>query len=264
MKPKLLFYLVLFLSGAAARASEEYAVKVRPISLQIVSPNFETNRPKPFNYEAKMALGLLVEAEATPLVAIESQSSFMEQVGDDVGAAWKPPLGTFEWFPTISSNGHAAVVTFNSANTPAKGAKTINATGKLKIIFGKAKESFEFKDVPLTAQSLAVHQQKFSITRVSEQRGVLGDDLRAGPVPVINVCFRLEGESSPWLESISFFDPAGNPIKARKSASRVSSSSAEWEYNLPKEIKAATIKITLWTEHEARLVPFSFTAGVGL
>jgi len=53
-----------------ALADESHRVNIRPVSLQIVSANFEANKPAPWNLENSFTLGLLVESEVTPIVAI--------------------------------------------------------------------------------------------------------------------------------------------------------------------------------------------------
>jgi hypothetical protein len=256
----------------STRANDAPVLTVHPISLQIVSPRSAADRPSSWTLERRMQLGILIESETMPIAAIEAWQTRLIALTDDTGATLSYP-GIGATSAQVSSNHLAGWITFDLTNAPAPGAKTISASGKLAVVFGRKKESVVLTNITLEPQPLSWPGQKFSILRVSEQMGALDGNYRSPSslVPVKNVCLRAEGEAAAWIEAVEFLDATGQVLKSVRGGEKSSLSTAqpaasftEREFLVPRDTPTVTLKITLWTERESRLVPFSFSTGMGL
>lgn len=212
--------------------------------------------------------GVAVEVRLTPpygkIVSINQFASKVDSFTDDKGTDLlaaktdnpfsKPGFGVMDY-----SKGSYATVDIEAAGLPAKGATSLDLSGKVVLRIATGKKEFTVENVEMrTNTTFNIEDLPVKISNVGTNRNSW-----MGKKYPYSVEFS-SGRDLVTIESLKFFDEHGNQIKAHKSSWGGGLGNYVLEYDLQKNVDRAKIVATRWEGLKKVTVPISVKTGLGL
>jgi hypothetical protein len=221
-----------------------------------------------FNGALQAPSGVAVEARLTPpagkIIGIDQFASKLDSFTDDKGTDLlavksenpfnKPGFGMMDY-----SKNTYATVTMQAAGLPAKGATSLNLTGKVALQVADGTNQFTLANVELKAKTaFNLGDLAMAISNVGTNRNSWG--AKEYPYSVTFTSLR----DLQTIANLEFFDAQGNPIKARKSSWGGGFGGYMMEYEFAKQADRVKIIATCWQGLDTVEVPISIKTGLGL
>lgn len=248
---------MLIFSGLLLVAQAEEAT-VRPSGVQVVweDPKDEFGGFSLFNAMKPVSLALLVDAGDAALIEMDEDASKLISLKDDKGTDLKGEIWSF---PKISEDGKLARVQVQGEKSPAKGARSIQASGKL--VFHSASET---------------ETKKGELGKVAKgEKVVIGDDLKfeiksAGKPQWGDEPFEVELEIKrdiPEVAAFRFYDKDGKEIESSEGANSrmgfLGKVTLSKSFRLEKKVEELRVEVDVWADLKTVEVPFEVEVGVG-
>jgi len=219
----------------------------------------------PLNWSPGTAVAVLVKRPGGGLIELDRKASKLTKFADDKGTdllnANKSSRSATHGFArdNISADGKACMIELMCAGVPAKGAKTVVASGTMIFKFATKKKTFTHKNIALKAGStIKAGAITFKITKAGKPQW--GD-------AALEITLNTNTDISK-IAAIRFLDAAGKEIPSKEAGGSTMRMgklvTVEKSFTLKKKVAVATVAIDYWMDMKTLKVPFNIKATIGL
>jgi hypothetical protein len=184
--------------------------------------------------------------------------SFTDDKGTDLLAAKSDSPFNKPGFGVMDNKETYLTAEIQAAGVPAKGATTLNISGKVSVKVAAATKEFTAESVEIKAgSSFKLGDMTLKISKAGMAKAMFGDKQE----------FTVNISSATDLDSISkleFFDAQGNKVEAHKNSWGGGKGEYFAEYTFKQSIEHAKIVATCFQDMKTVEVPLTIKTGVGL
>lgn len=255
-----------FANATAAVAQEGNDVSVEARGLRIVEKGYGENMSgvRPFNWYPGTTVALLLHRPAGNIIEVDLDASTLDHFTDDRGTnllqkAEKSWGRTgFDLYADLSEDGKAAMIEVAGGTVPARGAKSLQAAGTLKLVTARGSKNVKVGEVAFAAdESFKVGDVTFTVK--SAKPSDWQDD-------VYEVTFRTTDNVDAIAELT--FERDGQAIESQRNMTSTmgmgDNVTTQWTYLFDNKLESANVAADVWVGLETHDVPFDIDVGLGL
>ena len=199
-----------------------------------------------FNQRSGTSLALVVQAPGKKnIVEVDNNKCSLLEFTDDRG---QDLLDGIHWdsFPSISKDGHLALVEVTSKNRPSEGASRLFARGTIHLRVAASETTEKIENLKLSVGAKTkVGQEVIEVMKVQQEN----DDL--------TIVLQINRKFAKNMKDIRFYTPKGNLLKIWSRGSFTFGNASQLDYSLETNStpEALIVEIDLWQELEILEIP---------
>jgi hypothetical protein len=239
--------------------------KTEVTGLRIIAPPVEKSenaRGAFFESPGVTVVVTLTPPSGGKVVSIDQFESKVDSFTDDKGTDLLAAKSEDEFhkpgFGMMDHKENFATAEIHVAGVPAKGATTLNISGKVSLKVAAATKEFTAESVDIKAgSSFKLGDMELKISKAGMAKAMFGDKEEFS----VNLSSATDFDGIAKLE---FFDAQGNKVEAHKSSWGGGMGAYFAEYTFKQSIDHAKIVATCFQDLKTMEVPMAIKTGVGL